>query len=126
MYKQLIGTLLLIVLAACSSIEEPSVERQLADRGYVIVAERNSVPGIRINGWSELDDRHVIVTVGVNDKYLVELQGRCINLDSALTIAFSARGATSRLDRFDTLYVRAPGGRVERCNIRNIYTLATL
>ena len=121
--KPFIITTLLFAAAACSTVEEPPIDEQLAELGYVISAGNERIPNIRIRGWSEINDRNLIVSAGMQDKYLIELRSNCINLQGAFSVAFSSNNRVARIDKFESLYVRGPGRRVERCNIRNIYRL---
>ncbi len=80
-----------------------------------------SIPRYRINGWRAIDDENIVVTAGVNDRYLVVLQSPCFDIENAFSIAF--RTPTSRVDRFDRIIYRSNITGVQTCRIRNIYPL---
>lgn len=80
-----------------------------------------SIPRYRINSWRPLDDENIVVTAGVNDRYLVVLQSPCFDIENAFSIAF--RTPMTRVDRFDRIIYRSNISGVQTCQIRNIYPL---
>ena len=118
---------LALLLAACATPRETvDVGERLAQMGYRIVEDQQRIPSYRVNGWTHVDDRNLVIRAGVNDRYLVELNSFCLGLDSAFSIGFTTPGRLSRLDRFEDILVRSPGSGLERCPIRNIYRLENL
>ncbi len=111
------------LLTGCSSltVEEITIEERMAERGYLIGPGEQRVTSYQINTWTAVDDEHLIIRSGVQDEYLLELIGPCINLSSAIFVGISS--PTSRLDSFGEIVVDSPGIGRERCNIRNIYVL---
>ncbi len=115
---------MLTALVGCAATtEEISINDRLAEMGYALGEVNPSVRRYRITGWSELDDRHVIINHRSNERYLVELTNNCPGVDTALVVAFPNRTGTSSLSSFDTLLVRGPGRRVQRCRIQSITEL---
>lgn len=116
----------LLSIACATPAESVNVSDRLMELGYFIGEENQRVPSHRINGWNRIDDRNLIIRAGVQDRYLVELAGPCFGLNSAFRVGFTTPGRLSRVDRFEDIVVRSPGLGVERCPIRNIYTLLPL
>ena len=60
-----------------------------------------------VNGWNQVDDRTVILSVGVKDRYLVKLFAPCPELRHTLTLGLRNRGSdwVCTDDRFD-LFIR--------------------
>jgi len=86
----LFGLLLILIFTTCSSaVEQPSVNQRLTAMGLQLGEGNMRIPGYRINDWTRVDDRKLVITSGVNDKYLVRLHATCINLDSAFSIGFT-------------------------------------
>ena len=118
-----LGVLLLtLFLTACtSSSVQPTIDERLQAMGLERGEGNQSIPRYRINGWSSLDDRHLVITAGVNDRYLIELQFPCLNLNNSFSIGFTT--PTGRLDRFEDIIVRHPGMGRDRCAIQDIIEL---
>lgn len=118
-----IGSLALaLLLAGCaSSGEPPEIRQRLLDMGLEAGENNSRIPSYRINGWQSLDDTNLIVTAGVNDRYLVRLSMPCFGLQGAFFIGFTT--PAFGLDRFDSVVVRGPGGRRELCPIDDIIRL---
>ena len=116
-----------LLVVACATPGEPvNVQERLMEMGYRMGGGDQRLPSYRINGWTRIDDRNLVIRAGVRDRYLVELTGPCLGLNSAFRIGFTTPGRLSRVDRFEDILVRSPGIGVERCPIRNIYSLLPL
>ncbi len=121
----LVSTLASLMLAGCSTTGAP--EQQ--DRVAAVLEELNvtqgepvrSVTEFRIDGWRAIDDRHLILTAGRHDHYLVELAGVCPELRSAFRIGLESR--TGSLTRLDSILVRSMHSLIDTCQIREIYRL---
>lgn len=121
----LLGLWISLLLTACvSDYQAPSLEERLFEMGYELGEGNNRIPRYKINGWSVVDDSNLIITSGVNDRYLIRLNFPCINLRSAFFIGFTT--PTGRLDRFESVVVRGPGRDRERCGIDDIVRLYPL
>ncbi len=110
-------------LVACTTTpaEPVSVDQRLADKGYEVSERIGRIPNFRLNGWSYVDRKHVIMTSGVRDRYLVTLKSNCPDLDSAMNIAYSTTaGALTDKDR---LTVKVRGGVAHNCLIDRLHTL---
>ena len=129
MKKQLTILLLAILaigLTACATgpSEPQSLEEQLAARDYIFGEKVDRIRNYRINGWSEIDNRHVIINAGVRDKYLLVLRNSCNNLSSATNLAFTSTAGS--LTDFDKIMVSGPGGFVDHCFIQGIYLIKSI
>jgi hypothetical protein len=121
-YSYLLSLLLTLSLVACTStVDRPSVEESLLEMGLELGEGNLRIPSYRINGWRSLDDYNLIITAGVNDRYLVRLRSPCFNLRGAFFIGFTT--PTGRLDRFENIIVRGPGRGRETCGIADIVQL---
>jgi len=111
-------------LTACAaSSERASVEERLAELGLQRAGQDSAaIPRYRINGWTYLNDEHIVITAGVNDRYLLELQRGCFDLRSSFSIAFQT--ATSRVDRFGRIVYRSRIAGTQTCRILNIVELS--
>lgn len=118
--------LLVLGLTACAASINPPVPlaQKLQDRGYRIGEPVKRVSNFRLNGWSELDDRHVIMTSGVSDRYLVSLRTDCFSLAGAGTLAYTT--TVGSLTVSDTLLVRDHARIAERCPIQTIHRLEAI
>ncbi|MEE4300846.1 MAG: DUF6491 family protein [Pseudomonadales bacterium] len=107
-------------------------ERARADRlyqtltgmGLVRGESVSRVPNFRISGWNDIDDRTLVLSAGVRDRYLVELRAPCQGLSSSFGIGLATH--TGSLMASDSILVRGPGGTPERCAIRAIWALDDL
>ena len=121
--KHLSSLLVLMITTACSGIpSEPiPLEERLAARGYSIGEPVKRLQNYRINGWSNVDSRNVILNVGASEHYLVTLRNNCEGLRSVERLAFST--IIGDLTDKDKLIVRGPGRFFENCYIDTIRTL---
>lgn len=109
-------------LTACAASERASVEERLADMGLQRAGQDSAaIPRYRINGWSYIDEEHIVVTARVNDRYLLELQRGCFDLRNSFSIAFQT--ATSRVDRFGRIVYRSRIAGTQTCRILDIVAL---
>jgi hypothetical protein len=120
----LTSTIMAAGLSACASGQSAqlSLHEKLQARNLVLAEPVNRVKYMRINGWSELDDRHVILSAGASDRYLLTLRNVCRDLDSSMNIGFSS--TVGNLTTADKLIVKGPGGFVDYCYISTITRLA--
>lgn len=118
--------LLVLALSACAASTTPpvSLTQKLQEKGYRVGAEVKRVSNFRLNGWSEVDDHHVIMTSGVSDRYLLTLRTACINLTGANTIAYTT--TVGSLTVSDSLLVRDQFRAPERCPIQSIHQLESI
>lgn len=88
-------------------------------------ARRTCFFSSQISGWREGPDEDVVyLDVGANDVYRLDMFGRCVGLDSAITIGVETRGGgTSICDGLDvTLITGSPVGPY-RCPVSKITRL---
>lgn len=100
---------------------EASLEQRLAERGYVIGDSAQSVRSYRIDGWSVVDDRHIIINSKPRHGYLLTLGPHCSEARHAYTIGFTTKaGGLSPLDK---LVLRGANGFLQQCTIQEIQEL---
>jgi hypothetical protein len=99
----------LLAATACAALAQAAPAQTPAKPKKQCVYERD------INGWNEVDDRTVILSARVRDRYLVKLFSPCPEVRQAQVIGFRNRGSdwVCTGDTFD-LYVREPGMSVPR------------
>ncbi len=121
----LFSLLVTIIFTSCSNTSaRPSLDQRLTDMGLQLGEGNSRIPRYRVNGWTEVDDRNLIISAGVKDKYLVQLSAPCLGLDGAFNIGFTT--PTGRLDRFDNIIVRSLGIGREICSIQDIFQLQAI
>jgi len=120
-------TLTMLALAAaiggCSSTPRPSAAERLALYQAHAGAEVRSFPLFgRLNGWSPLGDQALVVWTRPSEAWLLELAGRCQDLDYATAISLTSSGSQVHA-RFDEVIPLGPMvGEVARipCRIQSI------
>ena len=115
---------LALFTAACATepAQEPkSLEQILADKGYRIGEEIPHIREFRFDGWTEVDNLHLILHSRVSDRYLVTLGSICDGLLYSPTINLST--TVGQFTRFDYVMVGGPGGSGGRCNVRALNEL---
>lgn len=114
---------LLLLLAGCASTGMSREEHEQAVNAYI---EKNKLPAVdrvsafRLDSWSELNNRQLLISVSVNRPYLVILRSDCYDLDHSMTIQIHNMGSQLR-PKFDAISV--PGQIQQRCYIEKIYKL---
>lgn len=114
-------TLLLASCATTDSRTRSNLEQRLTEMDLRLGESNSRIPRYRVNGWSAIDDRNLIITAGVNDKYLIRLAGPCLGLEGAFFIGFTT--PMTRLGRFDRIIVRSIERGREYCSIQDIVHL---
>lgn len=115
------ATLILAFTSCATDYERPEIRERLLDMGLEMGEANSRIPRYRVNGWTSIDERYLIITAGVNDKYLVELSTPCLGLTGAFFVGFST--PDFGVDRFDNIIVRGVDRRREVCPIRDITRL---
>jgi hypothetical protein len=124
--KSIAATLVLgVMLQACATgadRESKSIEQMLADKGYRMGDEIQTIRQFSFNGWTELDELHLILHSRVSDRYLVTLATLCDGLRSSARIALS--NTAGQFSKFDYVTVSGgPPGVNRRCNVRALHEL---
>lgn len=105
----------LLLLAACATKETP--ENGGAPRRQCFWSQN-------VSGFNAIDQETVLITVGVNDVYRLDLMGRCPDIDWNQRIALVSRGGSSICSGLDaTIITRGPGGMSQRCPVRMVTRL---
>ena len=114
-----------ILLGACANVQEKDEKSQaerLAEKGYEIEKAVDSIANYQINGWNYLDPHGIILSGGVNRRYLVTLLRRCDDL--RWTEILATTSTINQLTSFDKVLARSPGGGLpKRCPIDKLYLL---
>lgn len=106
------------LLVACSTAPMETADAKPDPRQGEQV--RNICFQQQIRNWRKLDNRSVIVEVGVRDEYKLELMGTCQPDDAFLNIGLVSRGGSSCLNEGDKLITDARYNDGS-CSIRRIY-----
>ncbi|HEX6397060.1 MAG TPA: DUF6491 family protein [Steroidobacteraceae bacterium] len=104
-------------LAACAS-SMPRAERLAlyeANAGEAIPRMRYFQP----QGWEEIDDQHVVVSVRPTEAYLLRLSGPCLDYDNGSAVMFISNTAGYVDQKFD----RVSFGQPISCRIEEIRPL---
>ena len=117
----IVVTLLLASCATADNRTRPNLEQRLLEMGLQLGESNSHIPRYRINGWSAIDDLNLIITAGVNDKYLIRLSSPCLGLEGSFFIGFTT--PMTRLGRFDRIVVRSIERGREYCRIQDIVHL---
>lgn len=96
------------------------VKADLAKRSLSLGEPVDRIRHTRISGWNRIDNQHLLLTVGVSDKYLMRLIRYCQGLDDNATVQFSTVG--SDVTSQDQVRVRGGPGR-DVCQIQEIREL---
>jgi len=119
--------MLAVALAACASTpagkQAQTLEQKLVDHGYKLGKEVDHVERWNIDGWSRIDDQHVVFNSGPSRDYLVSVGTACSGVASATTIGFTA--TVDRVTKFDKLVVRDMGF-TDQCPIESLHELKRL
>jgi len=123
MYRVLLSTSLVSVLFACAGnpSDPVSLTEQLALKNFRIGPPVSTVRNYRINGWSSVNARFIIITTGVSNNYLIGFMNNCSETRSATSIVFS--NTAGRLTTADKMLVRSAGGFTDTCFINSITQL---
>lgn len=110
------------VITACAyQGVAPTVQQQLAERGYVVGEEVRDIQNYRVDGWNHLDSRHLIINTGPSERYLLSLRIDCHALSSSEDIGFTH--TAGRLTRFDSVILQDTAGLRRDCPIDRIEKL---
>lgn len=112
-------TLLAIGFLAGGCASQPSGEEPAADGGRVCVSVRT------INSFSPLSDQEVLVTAGVNNRYLFTVTGVCQGLRSANRIAVADQTGSICNDNFGRIVFRDFAMGPQSCRVGNIEPVAS-
>ena len=107
--------------SAGSMVGEANLEKRLDELGYSDWKEVKRLSNFRLNGWSSVDDYHVIINSGPSRNYLVEFRSACYGLDHANSIGFKT--AMSSVSKGDRIIVQDSGEWHGDCWISAIYEL---
>jgi hypothetical protein len=113
----------LLLFSCASQTDKPlfNIEESLVIKGYNVVGPVTSINNYRINGWSYVSDKYVIINTGVRDHYLVSFRNSCFEAQSATRVGFS--NTAGRLTTSDKMIVEGMGGFANHCFIQSLTRL---
>ena len=112
---QIVFPFSILALSGCATSSDKVADRSLANAETVCVSVRN------INSFGVIDHQHLHVKVlGQQKHYLFTMDGGCIGLRSAHTIAVKDKFTRVCSDSFGEVIYRDLGRGLESCRIRNI------
>ena len=126
--RLIIPVLLLLLSTACATTERtlPTPEELALTKGYAIVDEVDRINKYRVDGWSYVSDRAIIINGGPRNKYLLMLQTDCTDLRSREIIGYTTT-LNNVLSRFDAIVVRErPRTINHKCYIDKMYKIIKL
>jgi uncharacterized protein DUF6491 len=122
--KLISGLAMALTLGACSTTRLSEAETLSLYKAHAGEPVRDFQYFGQINGWTPLGDSALAVWTKPSQAYLLELYGRCADLDYAPAISLS--NMMSRVSaRFDNVYVHGGGSSSMRipCRIETIRPL---
>jgi hypothetical protein len=100
-------------------------EKDAAYADYIIdegLISEDRITGFTFRGWQALSDNYLVINTSRNKDYLIQTQGRCSNLNNALTIRLD-RTSSMSLSRLGDSISTMDGIIPEKCFIKAIYPL---
>jgi hypothetical protein len=106
-FLSIVGLLALTLLSACSGIPRQEEGRNALERYTPYLGERVSQFNMytRFDGWSPVDDRHVLVHTNVNETYLLTIAPACFELPFATRLGVTSRFPNTVSSGFDSIRV---------------------
>ena len=93
----------------------------LEDMEVRIGEEQRSISNFTLNGFRAINETSLVITSGVNDRYLLNLTSPCFGLPYATGVRIESR--TNNIMTFDNVVVEDLSGQPELCQISKIYAL---
>lgn len=114
----------LLLAAGCAAgpaaPPEKTLDEKLAEHGYRQDDKVDRILRWNVDGWSRIDDEHVVFSAGPSRDYLVTLQSPCRGLLSATAIGFTS--TLEAITPLDKLVVR-DSGFTDQCPITELHAL---
>jgi hypothetical protein len=119
----LVVCVLTVSPASLHAAAKQSLEEALAEHGYRAGAAVEQVPGFRLDDWTAVDPKHLIVFGDAEQAYLVTFEYRCYGLGgNPLTVRTRASGVLAARDEFQ---VKHMGQVADRCHVDTLQRLET-
>lgn len=121
-----------IALVCCAALIGSLVNAKSASQSqlntafsnYIVdqnIESQRNVKGFKYTGWQSLTDKYLIVTAAFNEDYLIETQGRCVELRKANAITLNRFSNFSLSTKGDSI---TPNNAADQtCLIKSIYAL---
>ena len=100
---------------------EAALAKRLDELGYSDKAEIKRLSQFRLNGWSYVDNYHVVINSSPSKHYLVRFRTRCHDLRQATGIAFKT--TVGSVSRGDKMILQDLGERFQDCWVDSIFEL---
>jgi hypothetical protein len=118
-------TLISTLILGCTSTTSMSLkEKDNAYGQYVIdenLSSEDRVNGFKFSGWKSLSDNYLIITAVHKKDYLIETQGRCIDLNNTNGIKLNRASNLAIYKLGDSI---SPVGKItDKCFIKSIYPI---
>jgi hypothetical protein len=102
----LVVCVLTVSAAALHADAQRSLEEALAEHGYRAGAAIEQVPGFRLDDWTAVDSKHLIVVGDAAQAYLVTFEYRCYGLGgNPLTVRTRRPGVLAARDEFQVKHM---------------------
>ena len=107
--------------SALAASSAASLEEQLAENGFTLGDEAESITDYRLDDRVYLDSRHLIVPDSSSRSYLVTLAKKCHGLYS--NRLYLRTRARNRIAPRDTVLTQHEGRNVDHCEVTRIHQL---
>lgn len=112
------------MLVSCATpAPQPSIEEAMQARGWQLGEAVIQITQFTIDGWTSVDDRHIVLTDIRRQSHLITLFSACPDVQSAVAIGYT--NAAGSVSRGDSILVRGVSG-VQRCPISEIRELVAI
>ena len=118
MHRILRVTAAIALTAACTANQPPAVQG-------IGTSGRQCFNASTVNGFHAIDRNRVIVTVGANRNYLLDVLGTCPDINWALRVGLRSTGGSNWVcqGRDAELLVPSPGRGFDRCPVLGVRAL---
>jgi len=119
------STIVSLFLLGCAAKDTMTREQKLEAYNAFIKTEQlksiDRIQSFRLQGWTALDEKHMILSKSLNKPYLITFKNNCTDLDFANAIKVVNHGGMLQA-KFD--YITVPNTIEVRCYIASIYELS--
>ena len=112
--------LAMVVTSACANGLERNRDPLAQYDGYIGEPVR-SFTAFRVQSWQPVDTNQLILWTGVNDAYLIKVEGYCPDLPYANTV--SVDNKTSQISTLDSIIVKGDRCRIKQINPIDVKTM---
>lgn len=112
------------LLVGCAATDNDHEAKMAAYENFLTVEQIEPVEQIRafkIHGWQSIDRERLIISTSPKKRYLINLQGPCMDLDFTHTIRVNRSTNSILSAKFDSISV--PRSPEMKCFVKSIYPL---